>query len=666
MSNKITLKKLSLVNFKGISDLSIEFAEYTNIHGANGTGKTTIFDAFTWLLFGKDSTDRKDFEVKTLDENNQAIPKIEHEVSAIIDVNGDEVSVKRVLKEKWVKQRGALESEFTGNETLYYWNEVPVTMKEFQNKVSQVLDEAIFKLITSPTAFNSLKWQDRRKVLIQIAGHISDDELAAGNSDYEKLVAQLSNKNLEEYKKQIAATIKKAKDDIKTIPTRIDEVQRSKPDPVNIDEVKALVKELDAKADKIDQQIHDKSAAYSAVLEQKKANQDKIYELKSQCNAIEFNVREKAKQDSRVDTSKEDGIRRQISDLQLELNASESKLAGLEGKAQSIKVSIFNLETLIVNGRQLWSDVNAKELVFDETQFCCPTCKRDFDPEEVESKKAEMKHNFITNKQAQLKNISDNGKANAVEKEAQEAELIAVEQRIQSGKEYVTKLKGQIAGMHADLVLEPKKEPANIDLMVATALAANMEYLELQKQINELEAVKYDIPESNDQALKAEKQAILNEILSLHNSLAVNDRIAVADKRINELLNEESKLAQQIADIEREQYTIDNFIKLKIDTVEDRINQKFSYVKFKLFETQINGGQVETCEALINGVPFSDANTASKINAGVDIINTLCEFYKVSAPVFIDNRESVSHLIESNSQIINLIVSPADKKLRVE
>ena len=124
-------------------------------------------------------------------------------------------------------------------------------------------------------------------------------------------------------------------------------------------------------------------------------------------------------------------------------------------------------------------------------------------------------------------------------------------------------------------------------------------------------------------------------------------------------------MAQEIANIEKTQYTIENFIKLKVDTIENRINEKFSLVKFKLFEDQINGGQVETCEALVNGVPFSSLNTASKINAGIDIINTLCEFYNVSAPIFIDNRESVVKLLDSNSQIINLIVSESDKKLRI-
>ena len=157
--SKVILKTLNLINFKGVNKLSIDFNDSTNIFGANGTGKTTVFDSFTWLLFGKDSSDRKDFELKTLDSSNVVIPKIEHEVNAVIWVDDEEVTIKRILKEKWVKQRGSLEAEFTGNETLYYWNDVPLSQKEFQNKVSQIIDETIFKLITSPTAFNSLKWQ---------------------------------------------------------------------------------------------------------------------------------------------------------------------------------------------------------------------------------------------------------------------------------------------------------------------------------------------------------------------------------------------------------------------------------------------------------------------------------------------------------------------------
>lgn len=667
--SKIILKKLNLINFKGVRNLSIDFDSSTNIFGANGTGKTTIFDSFTWLLFGKDSTDRKDFEIKTLDHYNIAIPKIEHEVNAIVWVDDEEVVIRRVLKEKWVKTKGALDAEFSGNETLYYWNEVPLSQKEFQGKVSGILDETIFKLITSPTAFNSMKWQDRRNVLIQIAGNVSYNELASGNKDYEKLVSMLTNKSLEEYKKQIAATVKKSKDDIKLIPTRIDEVERSKPEPVDETSVNSEISVLEKQIESIDNQLQDKSAAYDEVIKKRNANQDAIFNLRSQLNSIEFEARERAKLEQRSDNSKSEQIQKQISELQSELRSAEAKRDTLADKRTSVSTQISSLDTLIINARSLWNEVNATELTFKEEEFCCPTCQRAFEASDVEAKKLEMKENFITNKQTRLKSISENGKASAAEKTNLETELKTLEERIAKGTEYVTQLSGKITGLQADLMLENTSAKAAVkpsaESVVEKILSTNEKHHSIKAEIATLEALTFDIPESNSQELKGKRNELNIQVSQLRASLQVNDQIKAADKRIGELLEEETKLAQQIANIEKEQYIIDNFIKLKIDTIEGKINQKFSYVKFKLFDTQINGAQVETCEALINGVPFSDANTASKINAGVDIINTLCEFYKVSAPIFIDNRESVVDLIDSGSQLINLIVSAHDRKLRV-
>lgn len=667
--SKIILKKLNLINFKGVKSLSIDFEDSTNIFGANGTGKTTIFDSFTWLLFGKDSTDRKDFELKTLDASNVAIPKIEHEVNAVIWVDDEEITVRRVLKEKWVKQRGALEAEFTGNETLYYWNEVPLSQKEFQNKVSQILDETIFKLITSPTAFNAMKWQDRRNVLIQIAGQVSDQELAAGNADYEKLVSMLTNKTLDEYKKQIAATIKKAKDDIKLIPTRIDEVERSKPEPVDENSINAEIASLEKLIEGIDNQLTDKSAAYDEIIKKRNANQDQIFTLRSQLNSIEFEAREKAKLQLKSDTSKIDALKNQISEMEAEIKSAEAKRNTLADKRTSLQTQIAALEVLMQNGRDLWAEVNAQTLEFNETEFCCPTCQREFEASDIETKKQELKDNFIADKQARLQRISTEGKANGAEKSNLKNEIEALDERIEKGTTYIKSLSGKIAGIKADLVIEVDNAISEVkpspETIVTKILSENAEYAKIKEQISQLEAIKFDLPDNNSQELKDLKSKLNSEITALRSSLHVNEQITAADQRIKELANEESKLAQEIANIEKEQYTIDNFIKLKIDTIESKINQKFSFVKFKLFDTQINGGQVETCEALINGVPFSDANTASKINAGVDIINTLCEFYKVSAPIFIDNRESVVDLIDSESQIINLIVSAGDKKLRV-
>lgn len=663
----ITLKKLSLLNFKGIKNLVIDFDANTNIYGDNGTGKTSIFDAFTWLLFGKDSSDRKDFQVKTLDSENNVIPKIEHEVSAELGVNGDVISVKRILKEKWVKTKGALEAEFSGNETLYYWNDVPLSMKEFGNKVSEILDEQVFKLITSPTAFNSLKWQDKRNVLIKVAGDISDQELAKGNADYLALLSQLTNKTLDEYKKQIAATIKKAKDDIKAIPTRIDEVERSKPQAVDSAFINAEISKKQSLLDDIDRKIADKSSANADLIQKKTDNQNQIFALKSRKNSLVFQITENAKAELTKSTSKADNIRAQILKKDSEeLVPGQQKLNRLSAEKNALTQAISVYEKSMQEKRELWNAENAKVFIFSDNTPVCPCCNRALDAEAVEESRKELQANFNTNKKQLLDEINAQGKAIKEKKENAEVELQELNGRIASGETYIKGVEAEIVELRESLKNAESEttEKPSLDLVVEVMLAENDEYQTIVTDIKNLEELKFETPEQ-DNSYAQEKADLNKAIQELRDSLKSNDLIATADNRIKELQDEESKLAQSIADIEKTQYTIENFIKLKIDTVEDKINTKFDYVKFKLFDKQINGALVECCEALINGVPFSDANTASKINAGIDIINTLCDYYNVSAPIFIDNRESVVKLLDSNSQIINLFVSPEDKKIRI-
>ena len=197
-------------------------------------------------------------------------------------------------------------------------------------------------------------------------------------------------------------------------------------------------------------------------------------------------------------------------------------------------------------------------------------------------------------------------------------------------------------------------------------VSQNKELESLNQLVQKLNSQIKPIEKIDDLELKEKKRQIQTEIDSLKSQLNNKILIESADKRISELKNLEKSLSQEIAKFEKEQFVIERFRKVKTESLEKSVNQLFSFVKFKLFEQQVNGAEVPTCKALINGVPFSTANLASQINAGIDIINTLCNVHKVTAPIFIDNRESVSELIETPSQVINLIVSPGDKKLRLE
>lgn len=667
--NNVQLKRLSLLNFKGIRNLSIDFDNNTNIFGDNGTGKTSLFDACTWLLFGKDSTDRKDFELKTLDSDNNVIPKIDHEVEGDFLVNSEPVRLKRVFREKWVKTKGSLEAEFSGNETLYYWNDVPMSQKKYNEKVDEIIDEKVFKLITSPSAFNSLKWQDRRDVLVKIAGEVSDADLAAGNVEYTDLVAQLTNKSLDEYKKQIAATIKKAKDDIKMIPTRIDEVERSKPDPVNADQINAEIQVKETNIQRIDDQILDKSKAFDEVINQRNANQDEIFKLSRKVNLIVFEIAERAKNEVASQGSKALQVQRLIDEkTNGELVPAESKVKKLESEKTTLLNSISSYEKSILEKREQWQVENSKTFVFDENNAICPCCERPLDAEKVAENKNQLLSNFNTNKKKVLDEINAEGKAISDKKTTAEKEIQELDIRISEGSKYIDNLKSSIGGLRNQLEAAKDEDKSNItaEQLIEKYTTENTELSDLKSQISILEAKEFNLPDqAENNELRNKKVSINSEIQILRDSLKANDQIKAADVRIAELQKEESMLAQSIADVEKTQFVIENFIKLKIDTIEDRINEKFSFVKFRLFKTQINGGVEECCDALINGVPFSDANTASKINAGIDIINSLCDFYNVSAPIIIDNRESITKLIDSKSQIINLFVSPEDKKLRI-
>ena len=130
---EIRLMQLKLKNFKGIKDLTIDFnGKSTNIFGANATGKTTVFDAFKWVLFDKDSTDRKNFSIKTLDSNNNQLHFLEHEVEITLKINGTNIIFRKMLKEKWVKKRGQADQEYSGNETSYWIDDVPTAKKDYE------------------------------------------------------------------------------------------------------------------------------------------------------------------------------------------------------------------------------------------------------------------------------------------------------------------------------------------------------------------------------------------------------------------------------------------------------------------------------------------------------------------------------------------------------
>jgi exonuclease SbcC len=644
---KVKILKLSLQNFKGIRSLEISFNDTTRISGDNATGKTTLVDAFTWLLFGKDSTDRKDFSIKTLDSENKVIEKLDHEVSGVFEVNNETITLRRILREKWVTRRGSETSEMQGHETLFFWNDVPLQAGEFQAKVDAIISEQIFKMVTSPLYFNSLKWQDRRNILTTIAGNLSDSEIASGNKAFQDLLEVMGSKSLEEYKKELAAKKKKLKDELLLIPARIAELDHNTPEAKDWKLIQDEIDIMDNQIEAIDSQIADSSKGHEAFFKVKQDRLKKINDLKTNISDIEHKGRV-----SFVNLINERSSAIETAKVKIDKLNKEKRESVVELEKLQTSIEIFKGEQAKL--RDSWLKVNEEEMPEIKAGDCtCYACGQALPEDQLNSKKSHKLVNFNADKDKRLTSIR--------------AEGLAINPRIEKLENQITELLAE----DFDVLIAHQQEisrtrEANKVESVQVLLADNAEYHQVVNDLEILESThEAEMAPVDNTSLKLKKSGYASRIDELKKQLGAKDQIEQAKIRRNELAAQEKEFVTQLAGFEKSEFIIQEFTKAKVDILESRINGMFSGVKFRLFDTQINGGLVECCDALVNGVPWLDVNNADRINSGISIINVLSDHFGQTAPIWIDNSESITNIHATDSQRIELYVSEPDKILRI-
>lgn len=637
---EIFIKKLNLLNFKGIKSLTINFNHNTDISGDNGTGKTTIFDAFLWIMFDKDSSNKSDFNIKTLDEHGKAYNKLDHEVSAVLSIDGSDVYLKKTMREKWVKRRGDASVVFDGHETTYSWNDVPVSQGEYKKKISTIIDEQLFRMLTDPEYFNKLKWQERRNILMGITSKIDDNSIRSAKHDFSELLNQISGKTIEELRKEIVAKKKKIKDELLLIPSRIDEANRSMPEKTDYVQLREVYIGLEKEVDMIDGQIKDKAEINKQANEKKLEIQNKLFGMRTQIQDIEFSVEKTINNEEREAQTASLQLRTNLELCDKAVKNHNLKVEELAKECQEIELRLSEL-------RVSYRKQDEEQLFFTEGEFICPACKRPLDDSDIEQKKNEITISFNTNKSKRLEEINNKGKLikSQLEEKQKHIELL---------KDEIVVLVEKFNNASSDYQrsLSQTKQPK----LMSDILKTNKEYNDIKANIKELEN-NTEHAVSNDENLQKAKKDIQNKMIGIKEKIDTEKLAAKLNIRISELSLMEKTMAQEIADLEKTELLVQEFIKAKISLLETSINKKFRYVKFKLFDMQVNGQEVECCDTVINGVPWDDANNAAKINSGLDIINTLGNHYKILAPVFIDNAEAVNKLSDMDCQVIRLMVS---------
>lgn len=672
----ILLSFLFLRNFKGTNLLEIDFGGSRNIYGANESGKSTIYTAFNWLLTGKDEFDRKDYEIKNT--KNRELNSRPHEVEAILKVDGRDIKLKRVYLEKWVKQKGESTRTFKGHETEYYYNDVVCSATEYQERIDAIIPANIIKLVTNPTFFNSLKWDEQRRGLISIAGEITNDEIfdsiATPEKDYGTLVMVLnSGTSIEQYKDELRAKILKLKKQAVEFMPRIDEAINNKPESEdwNVLEAQILAHENEIKL--IDASLQDASQALTL-------SQAALMQKQKQLHAKETelaNIRNRIKTDLLM---KQNEGANQIASLQQQIRTCNTRIAELEkidsdnaANKLAYEQQIENKNAIIAKLRADWDLINSEKFDFDESKCECPTCKQALPTEDIKAEHDKLLKNF--NESVARRKASKVDESNQVKREISQLKERIASIDATDNSEVISNEKSKLQAFNtklADLQLaESKKQVGDIELAVDNLVKLNGDALNLQDEINDLnkailaESQAIGTNTGNDE-LKDRKSTLQALVTDLNKRLGVKLTIENTDKRIAQLETEERANAQAIADLEQQEFDVEKYTRAKMDMVQEKVNRMFKYVKFRLFDVQVNGAIVETCVCEYKGVPYPTLNTAARLLAGMDVLNTLSNFYNISAPVFCDNRESVTFIPESNSQIISLFVSPADKTLRFE
>ena len=642
---EIRIYNLKLKNFKGIKDLEIVFdGTDTNIYGKNATGKTTVFDAFKWLFFDKDSNDKKDFNIKTLDENNNPIHYLEHEVEATLIIDGQDINFKKMFKEKWIKKRGQEQQEFSGHETSYWIDEVPIKKKDYEEKINSIIPESLFKLITDPLFFNNqMSWKERRELVMNISGStITDENILNSDEKFTTLKVNLEGRSIEDYSKVLAAKIKELNNDREKIPIRIDELTKTLITEHNIN-----YEDLENEKNMCNEELQKIEAEMTDIQTRAKENMKKADQLgiaKNELNNLKF----------RLEVEHNNKYSQEAIKLQNEKTLVESSLRNkrqeYEERGQKIDQDAKRKEDLYAK----WDEVNKLTLEFDPNSFICPTCKREYETDKIEEMKKEFETNFNNHKNSEKQAINTEGQTiNAIIQENTNArEKLQVEI-----KELETKL--ETISKELETIENQQSGAKDFDV---TSLP---QYQEKLKEVEKLQEIVNKLVADDTTEIQNRKSNIIQQINNIDKQLNERDVQEKTKARIEELEKQEEDIAQKVQELESQQFQIEEFTKTKVELLENAINSNFEIVNFRLFKTQINGGLEECCDTLVNGVPYSDVNNAHKIIAGLDIIKTLSKFYNNSAPIFIDNRESINTLCTIDAQIISLIVTE-DTKLRIE
>lgn len=647
---EIRFTSVALEFFKGVESAEYKFGEdITTISAANGVGKTTVFDAIMWCLFGTDSKGRSKFGLKTRDSRGNELRGMQHSVTLSLRVDYNEYILKRCLSESVSRDRSVK------NVFSYYVNGEVVTAGGYSEAVNSICDNTTFCVCTSPTDFAGRPWEEQRELLTLMVGFPTTEEITQGDKKYDPVVKAIQKEDISAYIKHIKYMRKNIQTQLDDIPVRINELRKALPEEQDWESLSKQKQDLSA--------VIDSSQRELAKIENGAVNSIRIATIQKK---VDFARKRLANMEQSARNMYQDALDAHDEELRTCISARDNaqelvtelmnKVKSCDATHEAYLSAIADLKKQLKVGSVEWNRLKHRQWEWNEEDNYCPHCGQPLPIDNLEEVKRGSRERYMVQLASDKQScINQATRIKAALKQAEDEDSACIN-----------------ANLEASAQLETAK-------------------LALIRHEMHLKEIKDKMPQSPDEYLNKESyQSVLDEIKSLEEEMDTPDQDAdttLLDKLWNDKANAQDeydqvckllaskevydKIIQQVSDIEAERntycgqldeldYSIDtaeDYLQRSCELLEQRVNAKFTSVQWSLFTTNLDGTRKPYCECMVNGVLYRDLNTAAQTNAGLEICKVISDFYEVNLPVIVDGAEGVNNIFYEGGQQIRLAVS---------
>lgn len=651
---EIKFKKIRIRNFRGLVsfDANLE-GRSVRIAGANGLGKSSVADAITWVLFGKDSRRRTAFPIDPVDDEGRIIHNLDVSVELEMLIDGQPTTLRRRRQEKWVQKRGMTTEQLDGHQTTCYIDGRPLPSSDFSSHVDTIVKEELFRALTTPDYFPSLPMDQQYRLLVKIVGTRTLAEIAAKDEEALKVVDELGQRSLDQYRQGLAYDLQRTRKELELIPVRLSEVQGF------IEQVKAKgadgktaqrhAKGIEEKLRQVTQEIDSMAGVVRA--ENARYNDQRAYiqQLRQQRAAIEDRIEKQNRETRTLHQSL-------VCKAKEELEATEERHTAAQTMLGLHERRLKDLEQQLEDFRSRWEEVERLSFSWNAEEAVCPTCGQPLPQDQAEQKRVEAEMRFNERKMRQQDALDEEGKKLAASKQRLQDLSAAAREEMATAERLMPEARERLGKAEAEPIEQADYHDAS-DWQRLTA--------EIDQRVKELEQTTQAQEPPQLAALRTEEEGYRKELRLLEQTIDRSKQIDEYVRREKELQKQRTTLSGDIARMQTSLEAAERLQLMEANDLQQRVNELFPSVRFRLSRELLNGREVGHCELSVDGVPYSGLSTSERINAGLELINALARHYNIVAPIVIDNAEAVNKVAPTLGQQILLEVSPA-KKLNVE